>query len=203
MRYYQQPSTITTQLRVQAMRQKELIEKEAKGLIAQTDYVMLQKEKTWDKKLIQVNYYYTNDQLKEKHPDVHIRIRCFGKDMYLQIKVTTNKEHNFRECNEYELVMKDIPAQIDEETLRRAWGDYRFGNVKLIGFLVTERSIKNVENAKIMLDRNAYNGKEDYEIEIECDSIEIARQTITALGVEDKMKMSRGKYERFCKTLNL
>ena len=49
MRYYQQPSTITTQLRVQAMRQKELIEKEAKGLIAQTDYVMLQKEKTWDK----------------------------------------------------------------------------------------------------------------------------------------------------------
>ena len=167
------------------MRQKELIEKEAKGLIAQTDYVMLQKEKTWDKKLIQVNYYYTNDQLKEKHPDVHIRIRCFGKDMYLQIKVTTNKEHNFRECNEYELVMKDIPAQI------------------LIGFLVTERSIKNVENAKIMLDRNAYNGKEDYEIEIECDSIEIARQTITALGVEDKMKMSRGKYERFCKTLNL
>lgn len=68
---------------------------------------------------------------------------------------------------------------------------------------MTERSIKNVENAKIMLDRNAYNGKEDYEIEIECDSIEIARQTITALGVEDKMKMSRGKYERFCKTLNL
>lgn len=184
------------------MRQKELIEKEAKGLIPQAEYI-LQKEKTWDKKLIQINFYYTNDQLKEKHPDVHIRIRCIGEDMYLQIKVKTNQEHNFRECNEYELVMPDIPNQIDEETLKRTWGNYSFGNVKLIGFLVTERSIKNVENAKIMLDRNVYNGKEDYEIEIECDSIEIARQTIIALGLENKMRLSHGKYERFCKTLNL
>ena len=49
MRYYQQLSTITTQFRVQAMRQKELIEKEAKELIPQAEYI-LQKEKIWDKK---------------------------------------------------------------------------------------------------------------------------------------------------------
>lgn len=61
----------------------------------------------------------------------------------------------------------------------------------------------NVKSAKVMLDRNTYNGKEDYEIEIECDSIEIAGKTITALGLENKIKLSHGKYERFCETLNL
>lgn len=117
------------------MHQKEVIEKEAKGLIAQADYVLLQEEKAWDKKLIQINFYYTNDQLKEKYPDAHIRIGCIGKDMYLQIKVKTNQERNFRECNEYELVMPDIPIQIDEETLGQTWVDYSFGSIKFVGFL--------------------------------------------------------------------
>lgn len=185
------------------MAPKGIIEKEAKGLVAKNDYTLLYNKLTWDTKLIQINFYYTNELIDKKYPNIHIRIRCIGANMYLQIKNKVKQEHNYRECNEYELAMPDIPTQIDEETLRRTWGNYSFGNVKLIGFLVTERSIKNVENAEIMLDRNAYNGKEDYEIEIECDSIEIARQTIIALGLEDKMKLSHGKYERFCKTLNL
>lgn len=63
MRYYQQLSTITTQLRVQAMRQKELIEKEAKGLIPQAEYI-LQIEKTWDKKLIQIIFIIRMISLK-------------------------------------------------------------------------------------------------------------------------------------------
>lgn len=185
------------------MDQKGIIEKEAKGLLTKKDYTLLYNKLTWDTKVIQINFYYTNELIEEKHPNIHIRIRCIGENMYLQIKNKIKQEHNYRECNEYELAMPDIPIQIDEKTLRRTWGDYSFGNVTLIGFLVTERAIKNVESARVMLDRNAYNGKEDHEIEIECDSLEIARQTITALGLENKMHLSHGKYERFCKTLNL
>lgn len=184
------------------MPKKEVIEKEAKGLVARNDYSLLNSALTWDTKLVQINFYYTNNLIETKYPNIHIRIRCTGEKMCLQIKNRIKQEHNYRECIEYEIEMAQIPIQIDEKTLRQTWGDYCFGDVKLLGFLVTERAIKNIGSARVMLDRNVYNGKEDYEIEIECDSIEVAGQTITALELDDKMKLAHGKYERFCQTLN-
>lgn len=180
-----------------------VVEKELKGLLPHSTYAKLRKKTNWDTQLIQINFYYSNQLIENNHINIHIRIRCIGKDMLLQIKLQKSQQHNFRECIEYEAVMPNIPTQLDEYTLKQVWNDYCFGNVRLVGFLVTERAIRRTENATIMLDRNAYNGKEDYEIEIESDSIEVATQIITELGLSGKIKCSRGKYERFCETRDL
>lgn len=185
------------------MKNKKSIEKEVKGLLTQDTYNWLQEKINWDAKLTQINFYYTNKYIDEEHTNTQIRIRCIDDTICLQIKIGIGQGHHYRECIEYEVTFPYIPIEIAEETLKLVWDDYDLGPVYLIGFLVTERAIKKAGSVDIMLDRNIYNGKKDYEIEFECDNIEHAKQAITALGLDKKLMHSFPKYRRFCKTRNL
>lgn len=184
------------------MQEHRILEKEVKGLLPQRVYDHLYKEVAWDTKNVQVNFYYSNEYILNKLQDICIRIRCVGRELRLQIKKTIGQDCDCRESIEYEKDISNIPAVIAEEMLRGVWTHYTFGAVYLVGFLITERATKRAGNVSIMLDRNTFKNEIDYEIEFECDNAEEARLVIKELGLDGKLILSCGKYERFCKTLS-
>lgn len=176
-----------------------MIEREYKGLVSNDTYTNLSNQVNWDKKFVQVNFYYSNNTIH--HHNINIRIRCKGNAFYLQIKVKLEQEDSFRICKEYKTPIYTVPQIITQEQLQKAWIDYNYGDVQLQGFLVTERFTKHVDGVDLMLDRNSYNDVIDCEVEMECITSNQAEQLVDKLGLTDKVCQSLGKYERFCKTL--
>ena len=64
-----------------------------------------------------------------------------------------------------------IPEYISYKDLRDIWKEYSLGDVKLVGFLVTDRKIIKRNGAEIAVDKNMYEGKTDFEVEIEYEGI--------------------------------
>ena len=82
--------------------------------------------------------------------------------------------------------------------MRDIWGDYKYDNVKLIGFLITDRKIVERNGIEIDIDKNIYEGNIDYEIEFEYkDDDAVIDNIIIDMELEDKIYQGKGKYERF------
>ena len=135
-------------------------EKELKGIISEETYKELL-AKGWEKEKLQINFYYSNDQLINR-TEVTIRIRCIKNQMFLQIKVKEKQSEGIRLSKEYEKKMDIISNTISEEELRDVWENYVFGDVQLIGFLITERKIIEKDGVEIDIDKNIYEGITDY-----------------------------------------
>lgn len=176
-----------------------MTEREFKGLISSDTYANLYGETDWDKKILQVNFYFSNDSVRNKN--IQIRIRCKNKEYYLQLKVKIDQSNGFRVSEEYKIPMSSIPQHIPQSLLQQAWESYAYGDVYLQGFLVTDRCVKHIDEVDLMLDRNSYNGTIDYEVEMECSSEDGATQLIDKLNLAGKLETAPGKYERFYNTM--
>ena len=94
-------------------------EKELKGIISEETYKELL-AKGWEKEKLQINFYYSNDQLINR-TEVTIRIRCIKNQMFLQIKVKEKQSEGIRLSKEYEKKMDIISNTISDEELRDVW----------------------------------------------------------------------------------
>lgn len=171
-------------------------EKEYKGMISEKTYNKLL-SRDWDEERLQINFYYTNDILINR-TDITIRIRCIKDEMYLQIKTNDSQSNEIRVSNEYEKRVSLIPNEICEKDLRGIWENYKFHDVKLIGFLITDRKIIKRKEVEVDIDKNIYEGNIDYEIEFEYkDDDAVIDNIIVDMELEDKIYQGKGKYERF------
>lgn len=174
-------------------------EKELKGMISRATYNKLSSGK-WDKEIVQINFYYGNP--KTINSDITIRVRCLQNHFYLQIKLKNNMYDGVRISREYEQKLSSIPKLICEDTLRNMCCDYSHGDVDLMGFLVTQRKIKQVKDIEIALDKNMYSGKTDYEIEFEYKSgIEDVNKLIHYMELTNHLHKGKSKFERFIERL--
>lgn len=175
-------------------------EKEWKGIIDKNKYEKLILEK-WDKEFVQVNFYFSNEKLME-NGNITIRIRCINNLMLLQIKVKNGVENNVRISDEYEKTIDVIPYEISETEIKQIWKEYSFGDIFLLGFLITERRIKQIKGVEIALDRNSYNGITDYEIEFEYkEDHEGVFDLVAKMNIDNNLQTGVGKYNRFISTL--
>ena len=87
--------------------------------------------------------------------------------------------------------------------MRDIWKDYKYDNVKLIGFLITDRKIVERNGIEIDIDKNIYEGNIDYEIEFEYkDDKAVIENIIADMELEDSIYQGKGKYERFKNAIN-
>lgn len=171
-------------------------EKELKGIISEETYKELL-AKGWEKEKLQINFYYSNDLLINR-TEVTIRIRCIKNQMFLQIKVKEKQSEGIRLSKEYEKKMDIISNTISEEELRDVWENYVFGDVQLIGFLITERKIIEKDGVEIDIDKNIYEGITDYEVEFEFNNDNTTLDKIIKdIGLADKLYLGESKFERF------
>ena len=176
-------------------------EKEFKGMINLETYEKLL-AKGWENEILQINFYYTNDKLVNKS-DITVRIRCIRDKMLLQIKVREEQNDGIRLSSEYEKKLEFIPDEVSEKDLRDIWKDYKYDNVKLIGFLITDRKIVERNGIEIDIDKNIYEGNIDYEIEFEYkDDKAVIENIIADMELEDSIYQGKGKYERFKNAIN-
>ncbi len=178
-------------------------EKEFKGMISSETYRELS-FREWDKEIIQTNFYYTNSQFIDTNL-ITIRVRCIHSQFFLQVKMKHNMSNGVRISREYEQELSSVPKLITEDTIRNLCNDvYTCGDVKLMGFLVTQRKIKQVIDVEIALDRNMYAGKTDYEIEFEYkNGIEDVNELISKMKLSNQLHIGKGKFERFKERLKV
>lgn len=175
-------------------------EKEWKMIIDKKKYEKLILEE-WDEEFVQVNFYFSNKNLMEKE-NITIRIRCKNNTMCLQVKVKNRVENNIRISDEYEKLIDVLPYEIPETEIKQIWKEYSFGNIFLLGFLITERKVKQVKDVEIALDRNSYNGITDYEIEFEYkEDKESVLDLVKIMNLDNNIQTGDGKYNRFISTL--
>lgn len=169
---------------------------EYKGLVSENIYKELLR-RGWDNEILQINFYYSNKNLLKK-PNITIRIRCIKEQMFLQIKVKRKQRGETRISHEYEKKIDMIPEYISYKDLRDIWKEYSLGDVKLVGFLVTDRKIIKRNGAEIAVDKNMYEGKTDFEVEIEYEGQSIiVEKIIEDMGLKDNLLKGKGKFERF------
>jgi len=144
------------------------------------------------KAILQINYYYDDDDYSMNKQGVTVRVRQCGDSLKLQIKENKVDVGGCRVSNEAERLLSELPGQIDHS---------EHGTLMLKGNLVTNRHrFKINENLTLDLDENFYLGQHDYELELEVEDgqTEAAECVLAELGVLVKeVKKVDGKATRF------
>lgn len=172
-----------------------MVEKEYKKIVPKNEFEKFLKAFGYDKKVTQVNLYYTNDTIKYEF-NVSVRVRCVNGKMLLQIKEPIYINGSLNIKKEYEKNIESIEYIIRGSELNELCQKNDYDDVYLIGFLVTERFIKKIKEyeCEIVFDKNNYLGKEDYEIELEYEG-ETPQKLVDILGFQDAKSV--GKYHRY------
>lgn len=171
---------------------------EYKRILTEEVYLRLLAQ-NWEKKTVQVNFYYSNHVILNKWKDMCIRIRCKESSTKLQIKEIVEYNYGVRISNEYETAIDSVPNRLPQWKLQSVWSKYCFGDVFLQGFMVTERCLKKIGNVNIALDRNNFGGCIDYEIEFECEDSDDVHEALETMKIGALTEHPEGKYERFCR----
>lgn len=186
------------------------IEIEFKILLTKDEFQRLLTDLPFPKKAItQTNYYFETDQFHLKNKRCALRIREKNRLFTATLKephsegiLETHDRLTENEANHW------INGNIDysKPTIRKLkQKEIPIDKLSYLGKLLTKR--RNFKEGDIcyFLDCNTYNGKVDYELEIESPSkkkgLRVLRQLIEAYSI--KQKHTPNKIERFFQTLNL
>ncbi len=181
-----------------------MVETEYKLLLTQQKYDDLMKQlvaKAPYKKKIQINYYYDTDNLDLYQIGNSLRTRQVDSVLKLQYKEDKEKKETGRTSVEHEVSVLYLPPIISASrfaTIPLSYSEYNY-----IGNLVTERTEFDYYAVKIMLDKNMYLGRNDFEIEIEYSNIKHLYKVFTDLHLSlDAHNHMPGKYSRFIMCLD-
>lgn len=109
------------------------------------------------KRLLQVNYYYDTEKLDFHRQGITIRIRQKNDLLKGTVKRHSVRGNPYRSSEERFFVLR-LPRSMK----------YEKADLSLFGQLVTERlSVSFESGLKLMLDKNYYLGRLDYELEVE------------------------------------
>lgn len=177
-----------------------MVEKEYKRIVSKNEFEKFLNILGYDKKVTQINLYYTNDKIKYEF-NVSVRVRCVNGKMLLQIKEPIYKKGALNIKREFEKNIESIEYIIRGSELNELSEKNDYEDVHLIGFLVTERFVKKMKeyDCEIAFDKNIYLGKEDYEIELEYEGA-LPQKLVDIVGFQDIESV--GKYHRFINEYN-
>lgn len=123
------------------------------------------------KKILQINYYYDNDNNELYKNNITLRIRQINDTLTLEAKYPLENNGIIKRKEERSVTLHNFTNSIDlnNSYIKEYIGDVsQYGRVKLLGSLVTERySTHPYPWLKLNLDYSMYLGKVDYELEIE------------------------------------
>ena len=141
---------------------------ESEFLIIKNDYTKSQDFKSFT----QTNIYYDVNELFLTNNGMVLRVRVFDNDSELTLKIKTkdfDKEITVEKINK-DADIKKLLTPAMKEVLNNI--DIKF--LKEVGRLTTERTEIKFDNYLIAIDKNYYNNKVDYNLEIEASSKEEA-----------------------------
>lgn len=180
-----------------------MLEKEMKILLAKEQYYDLLNVFDFEKRILQINFYYVDKKGYTNDNNITIRIRAILDKLTLQVKIPYAVEQSedfspsIHQKSEYSKMIDNIPHFISDAELYELCGQH-IGNVFLAGFMVTERmEYMWNQDIKVCLDRNSYLSKCDYELEIEHedhideDLIKVINNHKISVGNSIKGKNSR------------
>lgn len=173
-----------------------MIEKEYKVLIEQKQYEKIVKQFEFAQPFIQINFYYKEKQ--GNYLDTTIRVRAIKERINLQVKELISRDNGTCVRKEYQKRLETVPHIIEGQTLNELCKNDKYQDCFLMGMLITERRIAQIEDCEIALDINHYCGITDYELEVEFDK-EISPNILKILRQERlyKKENAKAKYERF------
>lgn len=184
-----------------------MLEKEMKLLFDSDKYYELKSSieknlpSVYTDNFIQINYYYdTEDYLLEKSKNT-LRVRQKGENLKLQYKYKKLQSDGINICEEYERTLDKLPMIVSEKLLPMVSDARR--KYRLIGMLVTQRSNYYYKSVVVSFDMNFYLGICDYELEIEFEDYNDAREILSLLKVDMLIENIPSKYSRFIKLLNI
>lgn len=179
-----------------------MLETELKAIITRETFDQIAEMFQWDKKIVQINSYYTDKNGYFHKNGITMRIRTSGNSNKLQIKKHINKTSALHTCEESEFDIHSIPEKIEDTEVKKYTGISE--TAYLLGSLTTTRySFMYTDKVEICLDESKYLGVCDYEIEIEFIG-NVPEELIRQLADNGVTfgKKSIGKYSRFVNRLS-
>ena len=161
------------------------IEIEAKALINVEDYRKLVKRFPESPRYTQTNHYIDTDDLALAKAGIALRIR--EKNGLFELTMKTPLSQG--------LLEKSVPITMNEFCALRDFGefpkcdlrrfltmlDFNVDDLHILTSLSTERIDVEYEGGLLSIDRNAYSGKVDYEVELEFNNLDGAKKILGAL----------------------
>ncbi len=176
-----------------------MVEKELKVLITREEYQKVMQMFSWDKNIVQENYYYVNPENIDFENT--FRVRKIENKYKLQIKRTMKKDKSLHIKKEYECELETLPERISSDFLNEKLElKYEECTYSCVGSLKTDRKVMKTDAVELCLDKNYYLANVDYELEIEYQNSEpldlIAELRDAGISFE---KGISGKNTRFLK----
>lgn len=181
-----------------------MIEREMKMMLTESEYMKTLKmlsEKYGDEvsSILQINYYFDDEQLSLFNKGQTLRIRQIEDKLKLEYKSKKKEFNSIFKSEEKSIDMKEFKYSID---LKKELFVGGINNTyKYIGNLFTYRINYKIFDAIVSIDKNLYLGKVDYEIEIEANSTDSIVYVKKMLDLKFE-KSKFGKYKRFVKQYN-
>ena len=154
--------------------------------------------------ILQTNYYIDTEDLflKQHHMVLRIRvIRPMNVELTLKVKGKGgDQEHNQPlTYQDYQLLINSFifPEGEIKELVKTILINNDLSSLKILTSLDTRRYEERIDDYLLVLDKNTYNGIEDYNIEIEASSVERAKQVMQeyckTYGIEYKTSKSKSR----------
>lgn len=187
------------------------LEIEVKAIINKEEYNALLKTYSRYKNYEQTNYYIDDKSLsiRKKKCGLRIREKCGDFELTLKYPFEDGKmeinqsisQKIFENCRDNNL----FPAGEVSDYLTKELG-IDINSLSMLGSLITFRCDIPYKTSLISIDRSLYNFREDFEIEVEDNSKEIAKKHLQEFlkknGIEYR-KSQGSKLKRFLDSLNL
>lgn len=187
-----------------------MIENEFKILINQDFYKQLKKEMdrhpSFQKSnFVQINYYYDTKELILDKNNITLRIRQVEDALKLQIKRKQCIAGFICTSQEKESEINQIPSTILLSELPFDFHVSKEQSASILGSLVTDRTcfVDKSSSLVIMIDKNYYWGKLDFELEIEFSDSqkENAETLFHKLVPANTFAQAKGKRSRFLRAM--
>lgn len=166
------------------------LELEAKALINETEYKHLLNKYPINETVIQTNYYFeTKDEyFKNLHSALRVREKYNKYELTLKIRTPQGSiEHNFpieKEIFDSMLQTKKLP-----KVIKHLIEDDLF--LDQLDIIKTTRSSFDYLDHIVEVDYNDFDVATDFEIEIESDSIKLAKSTMNSLLKENNIPFQK------------
>ena len=175
------------------------MEFEARVMITEDQYSLVKDFYTKPGKkfheLVNINYYYDDEKLSISNKHEVLRLRTINDvkhELTLKIKGENGDVEITKPLTSFETgtVMNQINISDIEIMNRLREIEVDPANLKLVAKLKTERIEVEEENYLLVIDKNYYNDKIDFNLEVEStsksDAIEYLKQIIEQFGIEYK-----------------